>query len=619
MTSLRHIKRRVKISGKAAAYSPVAKYAALKFMAIPSTRPVRKFIRTRGLEDHVRRIASESLPEGSYYAKLTIGRWEAYEGKPFRLLSGSTVVYGNQIEPPTPGFPLEYRNIIVNSKDKTQFRLDIEAPYKLAISRGSFTTPQQTEFDLKYKVIQHGDAYYSIRGNTTNPKKLLLTFPGFGMSTSRVSYTISYMKDITEVDLKDTLMVCFQDRYLAAGSYMMTDNSGNPLYDRLWKTIESLRSKYKIDPSQILFFGVSKGGSIALHYAKDYPEAQLVVGVPQMDLPYYFNKPSFRDNLFQNRTLSDLEQPEDLLRRYFDEGRRIDYFYTNSDELSNHSAIEFAYDVPNLTKYRIDGQHSAVGRTALPAMLGIIRRFLVGPKNVSFRCEEIRTFTQDNLLQVQVRVDPNAAKLKRANWFLEGRQGRTRFLQLISEHTYDFVKFSSEDQQLFSAYDLTDDISDLTAIDVWGRQWNSVLPKALTRDSIDVSRTLVTSGPIILETEEFQEHAVLNGKHFGRFKYYSRRVTSDGDAVEVHFVAELGTRVPDLPSSVREHKTSYVVEVQSLDGGTLANLMALRIAVAAKTEKLIIQAHDPSLTAKSLAQLASIRWSDKTVVVCQEP
>lgn len=170
-------------------------------------------------------------------------------------------------------------------------------------------------------------------------------------------------------------MVCFQDRYLAAGSYMMVDNAGRPLYGRVWQAIEDLRTRFGIDPAQMLFFGASKGGSIAIHYAKDFPAAQLLLAVPQMNLPYYFNKPFFRDNLFRNRALHDVQQPEDSLREYFAEERRIDYFYTNSDELSNHSLIELVQDVPNLTKYRIDGVHSDVARAALPAMLGIIRGF----------------------------------------------------------------------------------------------------------------------------------------------------------------------------------------------------------------------------------------------------
>lgn len=213
------------------------------------------------------------------------------------------------------------------------------------------------------------------------------------------------------------MMVCFQDRYLAAGSYMMVDSAGRSLYERVWSVLDGLRSEHNIDESQMLFFGASKGGSIAINYAKDFPQAHLLLAVPQMNLPYYFNKPFFRDNLFRNNAIRTSEQPESLLRQYFAEGRKIDYFYTNSDELSNHSLIELAHDVPNLTKYRVDGGHSAVARAALPSMLGIMRNFLHGAKNKTFRCENIRSYARGGNVLAQARVDNQASKIRCANWW----------------------------------------------------------------------------------------------------------------------------------------------------------------------------------------------------------
>lgn len=93
------------------------------------------------------------------------------------MLQGSSVVYGNEVEPPARGFPLEYRNIVVTSSDVAEFKLDINAPYELKIGRGAFTTPQQVKYDAQYGVKQYGDVFYSLRGNTVNPKKLLITFP----------------------------------------------------------------------------------------------------------------------------------------------------------------------------------------------------------------------------------------------------------------------------------------------------------------------------------------------------------------------------------------------------------------------------------------------------------
>lgn len=200
------------MAGKAAAYSPAGLEFARALLASKPDSPVRRMIKAKGLEDRIRRIASENLPQGMYFAKLTLGDWKSWNGKPFRLLQDGALVYGNMIEPPARGFPLEYRNIMVTSNDVSHFTLDIDVPFELKIGRGAFTTPQQLRYDEQYGVEQHGDVFYSLRGNSTTPTKMLITFPGFGPSTTRISYAVSYLKDLNDEDLNDTLMVCFQDR-----------------------------------------------------------------------------------------------------------------------------------------------------------------------------------------------------------------------------------------------------------------------------------------------------------------------------------------------------------------------------------------------------------------------
>lgn len=609
-----NIKNIIKRRAKTVAFSPAGHFAARTAMAVPEGIGLRALLRAGGMEDHVRRIASEKLPEGMYYAKLTIRQWKSYEGKPFRLFMGEEIVYGNQVEAPPEGRPLEYRNIIVNSRNAADFRLDIDVPYKLAISKGSYTTAQQAEYDRMYNVVQHGDAFYSLRGNIANPTKMLITFPGFSMSTARISYNISNLKNISDIDLSETIMICFQDRYLSAGSYMMVDNSGNPLYNRVHQIIEDLRSKHAIDHSEMLLFGVSKGGSMALYYAQGFPQAQLLLAVPQMDLPCYFNKPFFRDNLFTNPLLQSVEQPKELLQEYFEQGRRIDYFYTNDDELSNQSVIEFATDVPNLTKYRVAGVHGAVAGSVLPAMLGIMRDFLMKTEENTFACEEVRTFAHGNELQVQLRVDQAASKISGANWFLEGSLGRTRFMQILTEHSYDFIKFTASDQQIFADHEHLDEVAALTAIEASGARWRSELTSPIHREASAGTGAHADSEPLQLDSIEIRNYAILDGKKFSRFRYSSRCVADTGEAVEVHFVPDLETSGVYALGATGENTVSHVVHVQALDGGSLADLMALRLVIGARATKLIIVVHEGALGMESCESLVTVDWVEATVV-----
>jgi hypothetical protein len=600
MKIVNKLKSRVSALGKDLAYSAPGHELARKVLAAPSDGKLRTAIAKRGLDDSIRRIASENLPQGTYFAKLRIDNWQKHNGKPFRLLQGDNLVYGNQIEPPARGFPLEYRNIMVTSDDPRDFKLDIDTPFTLKIGRGAFTTPQQLKYDKQYGVQQHGDVFYSLRGNTKNPTKLLLTFPGFGPSTSRISYAVSYLKALTDADLKDTLMVCFQDRYLAAGSYMMVDNASRPLYDRVHSVIKNFSSKFTISDENILFFGASKGGSIAIHYAQEFPGAKLLLGVPQMNLPYYFNKPFFKDNLFRNETLQSMEQPESILAKYFAEGRKIDYFYTNNDELSNHSLIEFASDVENLTKYRFDGVHGAVARAALPAMLGIMRRFIAPRPVQEIACEQLNEFPKAGTLQVQTRVDPRAAAFKGANWFIEGSLGRTVFRQIMTEHAYSFLKYTADNQKLFGAFDQVEQLSHVTAMNATG----AVLRGALSHTPAALDNTSpiaeLDQGPLLLDTNEPRTYSILDNTVLDQYQYVCQPANPGTNILEIRLTSDLdGAEAPLTTDS----SISHVAIVEVTDNNPLIVLLALRFQVASRATSLRIVDDEGCLGGRDRARL----------------
>src|SRR5690349_1145708 len=103
MALVHGFRRSITKVGRAAAYSPAGLEVARAVLATRADSPVRRIIKARGLEGRIRRVASESLPQGVYFAKLTLGNWEAWKGHQFRLLQDGKVVYGNQVEPPARG------------------------------------------------------------------------------------------------------------------------------------------------------------------------------------------------------------------------------------------------------------------------------------------------------------------------------------------------------------------------------------------------------------------------------------------------------------------------------------------------------------------------------------
>lgn len=570
---------------KALAYSPHVRNVARK---VVTAEPIRRIAEDKGLDGHLRRFAAETLPDGKYFAKLTIPDWKQVEGQPFRLLHDNVVVYGNIVEPPPLNFPLEYRNIVVDSELASEFELDIDIPYTLQIGHGSFSTPQQVDYDKRHGIKQHDDIFYSTRGNRTKPKRILFTFPDFSNSASRLSFHVEYLDQLSDAELSETLVVCFQDRYLTAGSYMTIDNSARSLTERVNAVIDGLVSQHHIAADQVMFFGISKGGSMAIHYAENHPQARLLVVAPQMNFSYYLEAPAFRDNLGRVPQLRATVQPEQLIRTYFREGRTIDYFYTNTDERSNYSLIEMVGDVPGLTKYRFDGTSADLARTSSPATLNIIRRFLQMGRDHFTTIDEVNTFPSSDSLGVQVRIDDSNAPTGAANWYLESDLGRATFRQIISDHNLPFVKFTSGSQLLQPTLDNLVGFSTVVAYTEDGDRWFAPFPEgAKLHLGYSPHETLPTSR-LQLNTNRPTPYAIVRDTQIGRFYYECMSGSHAADRIDIHVVQDESGF--DLGEARQHTNARYVASVTAVQDEDLIDLMIGRLYAASACSELIVYA-----------------------------
>ncbi|MFW0110009.1 hypothetical protein ACN081_04745 [Rothia sp. P13129] len=629
--SLTFNKKRARNAIKKVAFSPKSRdFARVVNKYARRNEKIADLLLEKGAHDRLERLGSERLEAGKYFAKLTIKNWEEYRDQKFRLYQNGKVVYGNQIEPPARGFPLEYRNIIVTSRDIANFSLSIDAPFTLAISEGAFTTEQQVKYDIQYGVEQHDNVFYSLRGNTTNPSKILITFPGFGPSTTRVSYAVSYLKALSDQDLSDTLMICFQDRYMVSGTYMMCDSSRRALYPKVKKILDNFKDKYGIEDDKMLFFGASKGGSIAIHYAQEYPQATLLLAVPQMNLPYYMNKPffrynlygTFRENLDQAPDIGKLQQPEDLLRSYLEQKRTIHYFYTTSDELSNHSLIELVRGVPKLTKYRINGKHGEVARIALPSILNVIREFLGANTERSIACEDVRTFHDEQFLYSQLRIESglpeSASSDTETNWFIEADDEGTRLRVLLTSHSYDFVKYTKPAQRLYAAYDPIEKFDKIVGLNTDGTRYIGTFPERLTRAEDQIQEPVFNGAPkLSIDTQgNIEQYTIINGANLGRFQYRAHIINHDGVLAEVHIVDDINRASYVRESSFQEATpTKSLTVVESLDDFTFVQLFALRTVITSGCERLRIVLHSAHADAEIVKSLVKTDWIKVQVVV----
>lgn len=626
MTPKTNALRRIARSGaRSLAYSTPSRNLARRLVEDPSAHKVREYLEKKGHGHELRRLASQQLPEGTYFAKLTIKNWSKHRNKSFRLLQNGQVVYGNRIEAPSRGFDPEYRNIIVTSDDLKDFSLDIKADYTLLIGRGAFTTAEQQRYDEQHGVDQHGDLFYSLRGNLRNPKRALITFPGFSPSTSRISYAVNPLQGLSDADLDDTVVICFQDRYMVAGSYMLVDNAGDSLRDRVNSEISRLLGRFGIAEEDLLLFGASKGASIATLYAEKFPRARIVAVAPEMNLPYHLSTPFFRDSLLRLDAIRHAPQPGTLMRRYFAEGRTIDYLYTDEDEQSNYSLIEFVSDVPGLTKYRIDGDRESLTKKAMPTVLTLLKQFARGGSDSieaePLGCDQAVPFLDEYSMGVQLRLS-NSSQIRpsaQSNVLLDGHLGRTRFRQLLTDHELAFIKYTAPNQRLRRDLHATAEMTSVLLTTSSGDHRCGAFPALTLTELSDESGS--PSLPSWSELEltpsaSSRTHSLLAAGHFGvsTFEYVVTEGAPAGDHVRVVFTGPAGeTRQITPPDSWGEPR--IVVDASVLTEPTGLAQFVHRLAIAAGADAVHVVFEDSNIED---AALDSVRLLDRLDLRCED-
>ncbi|MCW8113922.1 hypothetical protein PGS49_05210 [Yersinia intermedia] len=183
-----------------------------------------------------------------------------------------------------------YTNIPINGYSKEEIKLDGNNELcELSFSKEKLYHPDQNIFDKKYKVrtheLQNELVYYSLSGNIDTPTGILITFPGVS-NFDNVNYRLSAMTSLQE-KLQDVLIIAFQDKEGVYGNYMFNTSNGYPIKPIAVSLISGLRERYNLKNNNLIFYGNSKGGSIALKYIDSFPESYFFVDIPQLDLYNY--------------------------------------------------------------------------------------------------------------------------------------------------------------------------------------------------------------------------------------------------------------------------------------------------------------------------------------------
>lgn len=163
---------------------------------------------------------------------------------------------------------------------------------ELSLSDEKLFHPDQLAFNEKYDIKNHSlenvSLYYSLSGDTISPQKILVTFPGVS-NFDNVNYRLSALTSL-QARLKHTLIIALQDKEGVYGNYLYKDSSGNLFKPVVNSLISGLQSKFGLNDKDLIFYGNSKGGSIAIDYIDSFPNSYFFIDIPQLDLYNYLSQ-----------------------------------------------------------------------------------------------------------------------------------------------------------------------------------------------------------------------------------------------------------------------------------------------------------------------------------------
>lgn len=430
------------------AYSTPVRRLARKALNSDSGAFLRSHTDRYGLDDRLRRLTSEQLKLGKYFAKVNVTLSQHNTSSEYTLSSPSGAVLRIYTEQLSDSSQLQLKNLVVDEKDAQRYKFEPEvAEFSLTIGNGAFTTETQVKYDRQIGLQQHGRLYYATRGNVTNPTRIIFTFPDFGKTGAPIPYPVDTLSGVADSELESTLIVCFQDRYGTEGSSMLRNSSGECIMTDVSSEIEDIRDLYKVAQENLMFFGAGKGGSAAIIFARPYLSSRLLLVAPYLNMTSCVQHRTCVPFLQPITLPDDCPEPEDLLRFYALNGRAIDYIY-NDDHSRNQSIIECLNGAEGLRKFRTSATSTRIEDHSYPTIVFLVHSFLARSEICELRATSYVRFEEEDFWGIQVRHKPLDLGGS-SNWYIElASEDSPIFMQEVSLHDYPFVKFTSRDQYI---------------------------------------------------------------------------------------------------------------------------------------------------------------------------
>jgi hypothetical protein len=246
----------------------------------------------------------------------------------------------------------QHHNIPVLDDEIQKIYLDMNVESSnfvdLYICAERIITEEQLEYDKRFAIKRH-DKVNCSKTIVESSNKLIVLFPGYISLNSKIKFPITAISEITEAN-----KLIFQDDVLTNGNYLTIDEYGNDIEAEVNIIIKEFIIENKIDESDVLFFGTSKGGSIALRIGKFYPKSTIVAVAPQLNVSYFFNDMYIFGNFHKNNLKNFFDKHGYDYKKRLNLKDDLATMDKNSQKVIIYTGTNDAYANSILSKYVIE-------------------------------------------------------------------------------------------------------------------------------------------------------------------------------------------------------------------------------------------------------------------------
>ncbi|MDG6126098.1 GDSL-type esterase/lipase family protein [Lactococcus formosensis] len=219
---------------------------------------------------------------------------------------------------------------------------------------------------------------YFLTGNKINPQKIIFSMPSFSVGDLSKKYQVSKFNSLPEDLLSTTLIIALQDDYSVYGTYLSFDDEGQPISNKIHSFIANIVEKYNISFKDTLFFGCSKGGTIATIFGSKYPESTIinVVGHKNLDILTHYsysNIGALLDPLTKKSDPTFTSRDFEAYQAVIESKQKLYYISGNIDAGTSDN---FFHDKSNIELFFVEGGHSAGISAGKPIYFSLIREFI---------------------------------------------------------------------------------------------------------------------------------------------------------------------------------------------------------------------------------------------------